>query len=172
MRILVSYFSWTGNTQVVANQLVKQLSPHHEVEVCRIEPQKQRGYIRWLLLSFFPSSKVKIQSAVEDASRYDLVVLGGPKWTVSCPPVNSYLSQLWGCEGKIGAIFITYGGFGEDRYLKGLVKKMKEKGIDVRVTLLARRNRIKSGEYLAEVNVFCSKVESAAAMRKKEEAIQ
>lgn len=168
MRVLVAYFSWTGNTRAVADEVVRQLSQHHEVEVCRIEPQKQRGYFRWLLLSFIPSSKVKIQPVVEDVSKYDVVVLGGPKWTFSCPPVNSYLSRLSGCEGKNGAIFITYGGFGEDRYLNGLVKKMETKGLDVRATLLARRSQVRSGEYCGEVKTFCGEVEAAAASMSKE----
>ena len=172
MRVLVVYFSWTGNTRAVADELVRQLSPHHKVEVCRIEPQKQRGYLRWLLLSFIPSSKVKIQPAVEDVSKYDVIVLGGPKWTFSCPPLNSYLSRLSGCEGKNGAIFITYGGFGEDRYLNRLVKKMEAKGLDVRATLLARRSQVRSGEYRSGVKVFCGEVEAVASMRKETGVVQ
>ncbi len=168
MRILVAYFSWTGNTLAVADEVIRQLSLHHEVEVCRIEPQKQRRYIGWLLLSFIPSSKVKIQPAVEDVSRYDIIILGGPKWTFSCPPVNSYLSRLGGCERKIGAIFITYGGFGEYRYLNGLVKKMGAKGMDVRATLLVRRSQVRSGEYCNGVKAFCSEIEATASLRKEE----
>lgn len=123
-------------------------------------------------MSFIPSSKVKIQPVVEDLSKYDVIVLGGPKWTVSCPPLNSYLSRVSGCEGKIGAIFITYGGFGEDKYLNGLVKKMRIKGMDVRATLLARRSLVKSGEYVGKIKAFCDEVKSVASVRKGEEAVQ
>jgi flavodoxin len=172
MRILVVYFSWTGCTQAVADEVVQQLSSKHEVDICRIEPQKQRGYIRWLLLSFIPSSKVKILPVVEDTSKYDLIIVGSPKWTVSCPPVNSYLNRLYGCEGKTGAIFITYGGFDENRYLNGVVKKMKGKGVNVYATLLVKRSRVKSSDYHAKVKSFCREVESAEARRKKKEAMQ
>jgi flavodoxin len=161
LNVLLAFFSWTGNTRIVAEEIVRCLSPHHKIDVCMIEPRRRRKHLEWLLLSLTPSSKVEILPAIYDASGYDLIILGAPKWSLSCPPMNCYLSRLKGGGKKLAAIFITYGGFDEKRYLNKLVELVEFKGARVKATLLARRKEIRRGEYREWVRMFCERLECA-----------
>ncbi|MFQ6134416.1 MAG: flavodoxin family protein [Nitrososphaerales archaeon] len=160
--MLIVYFSWTGNTRAVAEEVVRNLALHNEVDVCEIQPKKQRGYLGWLLLSLIPRSRVRIKPSIYDLSGYDLVVLGSPKWALSCPPVNEYLNRLHGCIGRMAAVFITYGGFDEKRYLDRLVKALEKKGLLISGTLMTRRRSIRNDEYQEDVKIFCEDLERAA----------
>lgn len=143
----------------MAEEVVRNLALNHEVDVCEIEPKKQRGYLGWLLMSLIPHLRVKIQPSICNASRYQLIILGSPKWALSCPPVNEYLNRLRGCEGRMAAIFITYGGFGEKRYLDGLIRALEKKEMHISGTLMTRRSSIKNRKYQEDVEAFCEDLE-------------
>lgn len=159
MRILLVYFSWTGNTRAVAEEVRRTLAHRNVVEVCELQPRRRRRYIEWLLLSVIPALKVEIQPVVADLSGYDLVVIGCPKWSFNCPPVNEYIGRVRGSAGRVAAVFITYGGFGEKRYLSRLVKALEKKGMRVSATLTVRRRNVANGEYREGVKSFCRDIE-------------
>ncbi len=155
MKILLTYFSWTGHTERVAGELHRLLKGSHEVEVCRIQPVKARGYWHWLTLSFLRGSRVRIAPAVTDLTPYECVLLGSPKWTVSCPPLNQYIRLLTGQMGKRLIYFMTFGGFGETRFRDMIVRRLRRRGLQVEGTLLVKRRHVQEGRFADQVQEFC-----------------
>lgn len=152
--MLIAYFSWTGNTEKVASRIAANFS-NNEVAVYRIVPIKERDYWAWLLLSFLPGSRVQILPHPLDVSKFDLIVLGCPKWTFSCPPFNEFVSGMKNQLGKNAAFFTTYGGFDEERFVSSIVRKLGKNGMNVRSQLLVKRDRVQSGSYVQSVDDFC-----------------
>lgn len=152
MKILIAYFSWTGNTRTIAQEMASVLQPEHSVSVFEIIPLKERNYWEWLLLSFIPGSKVQIKNIDIDPSEYNHLILGTPKWTLSCPPINQFISTLnW--KGKT-SIFMTYGGFDEDRYLRSLQKRLEKFGHKISGTLKIKRREIEKNKYKDKIRMF------------------
>lgn len=161
MRVLITYFSRTGHTRHVAEELAKHLSQRHEVELHEIHPLRERSYFNWLARSFVPRSQVAIESGSADLTPYDLVLLGTPKWTLSCPPVNRYLSLTKATSGQPLGIFMTFGGFDQERYLRALVRRLGAQGFSVVGALALKRDRVA----VAEIALFGDEVLRTAAER-------
>jgi len=158
LKILIIYFSYTGYTKAVAEEIYSELSVLHEVDLVRIYPERDRSYWEWLIWSFIPRSLVKIKPLRTDLKNYQWIFLGTPKWTFSCPPVNQFLRNIRGGLGKSTALFMTYGGFDEDRYLKNLVKRMSKLGLKVNLAFKIRRKTIQRNEHLAAVKDFLDRL--------------
>ena len=158
MKILLAYFSWTGHTEKVAGEIHRLLKGSHQVEMCRIHPVKARGYWRWLALSFLRGSRVRITPTVTDLRPHDLLILGSPKWTVSCPPLNQYIRLLTGHAGKRLIYFMTFGGFGQERFRDMIVRRVERRGLRVEGTLLVKRRHVQEGRFAEQVQDFCRRL--------------
>ena len=159
LRILLVFFSWTGITKVVAEEIMRNISINNKVHKFEIQPIKKRRYITWLLLSLLPSLKVKIQPIINDLSNYDLLILGCPKWGLCSPPMNEYLNNLKRCEGRMSAVFITFGGYDERRYLLYLESFLKRKELHTIDKLAIRRSDVENGGYTQVIKSFCLGIE-------------
>lgn len=159
-RILLVYFSWTGNTRYVAQEISKHLSINNEVDICEIIPQKSRKYFQWLLMSFIPGLKVKIQSTINDISKYDLLIVGSPKWTLNSPPLNEYLNSLIGCNEQMAAIFITFGGYGAKKYILKIENSLIKKGLQPVESFTIKRSSLNKGEKHEIITSFCNNIQN------------
>lgn len=154
MNTLVLYYSRTGNTHRVASTIASHLeSPTVE----RIYPARQRRYLNWLVRSCIPGSTVQIEPVPTDLSRFDAVFLGTPKWTFSCPPVTEYVERADVSGATIG-LFMTYGGFDEERYLDALVDRLQSRGADVAGTVRVQRDATGTPEARRGTAHFCETV--------------
>ncbi|RPI27043.1 MAG: hypothetical protein EHM61_09785 [Acidobacteria bacterium] len=155
MRILLSYFSFTSRVESLARQIETCLTPRHDVTLTAIRPVRDRSYWHWLLLSFIPGSSVAITSPPTDLRSFERVCLGFPKWTFSCPPVNRYLATLPALNqtARFG-LFMAFGGFDEDRYLRDFAVRVSRKG-RVAATLAVKRSLIEAPECASYVHRFC-----------------
>lgn len=152
MKVLVAFFSYTGNTRRVAERLAAALREKACVELEEIKPTRHYPYQCWLTLSFIPNLRTPVKPPKRDPTQYDVVCLGLPKWTFSCPPVNQYLKEV-NLKGKTMGVFVTYGGFDQRRYMKQIVRQLSRRGAQVKATLLVKRSCIvgeecKVGEYV------------------------
>jgi hypothetical protein len=156
VRVLIAFFSYTGNTRSAAKQLASLLyNKEVEVDLEEIQPTKRYHYLYWLFLSFIPNLRTPIKQPSADPSKYDLICLGLPKWTLACPPVNQYLEKV-NLTGKTVGLFVTYGGFDERRYLKQMIKRLTKKGVKVKATLLLKRSWVKEGKIGEPLRRFCN----------------
>jgi len=134
MRILVSYFSRTGNTERLARDIGAALQARgHTLEWETITPAVHYSWTREVARDFpryasiflgLASSEwrqhhIETYCQVEedirplrfpDVSRFDLVCIGGPKWAQISYPVARYLQTVRGIRGKHVGTFATFGG--------------------------------------------------------------
>ena len=158
MRILVAFFSYTGNTRIVAEALSERLQGSCDVETVEIVPTRNRCYLHWLAYSFVPDSQVEIRNPEIALSAYDAVALGFPKWTLSCPPLNTFISRFRNVGGPRFFLFMTCGGFDEQRFLRSVTTKLTRTGCNVVGALTVKRNQVKEGTYRTAVDSFAKLV--------------
>ncbi|RPJ86899.1 MAG: hypothetical protein EHM18_03865 [Acidobacteria bacterium] len=155
MRILVVYYSFTSTVESLARSIETHLARGHQVTVTRIRPVRNRPYWQWLLLSFIPGCSVAITGPPPNLDGFDRICLGFPKWTLSCPPLNRYLAMLpiLPPETSIG-LFMGFGGFDEDRYLREVTARVSRRGRLV-ASLAVKRKLAGTPESLSLVRQFC-----------------
>ena len=158
MKILIAYFSWTDCVAELAGYLCSRLETEAEVLTVRIVPEKKHGYWGWLSLSFLPGFRTPIQPAVSDLEKYDLVCLGFPKWTLSCPPVNQYISEMRFQPGKAFGLFMSFGGFGGERFLENIARRVGSNGGRIVATASVRRRTLGDGSFRSAIDRFCRTV--------------
>jgi flavodoxin len=154
MNVLVVFYSRTGNTRIVAEELGKVL----ECDVEEIIDTKNRSGSLGYMKSGRDAMARKLtilQDVVNDPSGYDLVVIGTPLWAghVSTP-VRTYLQQQENFNQV--AFFCTAGGVG----FEGTFKDMEElSGKTPLATIGVREKEIKDGSYKSKVAEFVKKIQ-------------
>lgn len=122
-KILVAYFSWSGNTKAVAEEIHKQVggdiveivpaTPYSEtysVTVAKAKAEQAAG------------ARPAISTKIADFEQYDTIYLGYPNWWGSMPmPVATFI-DTYKMSGKKVAPFFTHGGGGVQRCLSDLQK--------------------------------------------------
>lgn len=115
--ILVVYYSRTGVTRKVAEQIAKQLG----VDIEEIIDMKKRSGICGFITGGRDALKRKeteINEMKKDPSQYDLMIVGSPVWAGNiAPAVRTYLNRY-----KTGirslAFFATSGGTTQEKAFK------------------------------------------------------
>ncbi|NLX48742.1 MAG: ArsR family transcriptional regulator [Methanospirillum sp.] len=111
MRVVIVFYSLSGNTRRVAKLLASRLAGPDLVEVhdrhqystltayASGAPRAMRGEV------------AEVDPSEIEVGDYDLVVLGSPVWAFSpTPAVNGIVAALRGIEGKEVVIFVTSAG--------------------------------------------------------------
>ncbi|WP_296689725.1 flavodoxin [Treponema sp. UBA6852] len=116
-RVLVAYFSYSGNTESAAEYISKSLkSKYGEEKVDLVELEMQNPYRggiydvsqRDLMSGTRPPLKTKISAA--KMAEYDVVLLGYPTWWATLPmPVCTFL-ESYDFSGKTVVSFSSHGG--------------------------------------------------------------
>jgi hypothetical protein len=153
-RLLVTYFSYSGDTRCVTEALVERLQGSANLEIVEILPTRNRSYGRWLAYSFIPNSEVDIANAEIDLSKYDAVLLGFPKWTLSCPPLNRFIHNLRNVDKPKVYLFMSCGGFDEQRFLSSFIRKLTKMGCNCSGSLMIRKKQIQRGTLGHSVDQF------------------
>ncbi|HEJ6137425.1 flavodoxin [Pseudomonas aeruginosa] len=112
-RILVAYFSRSGNTRVVAGLIhrarntdlfeIRPASPYpedYEQTVEQARKESESGY------------EPPLEAKVPAIANYDTVFLGFPIWGTTVPPVIRSFLSAHDLSGKTLIPFITHGGYG------------------------------------------------------------
>jgi flavodoxin len=116
-KVLVVFYSRTGNTRKVGADIARALSCDTEEIRERHSRLGIRGYLRCGYEAWF-ARPVPIREPEHDPGAYDLVVVGTPIWNASLSsPVRAYMTQN---KAKLPAVafFITYGGSSRQRVLR------------------------------------------------------
>jgi flavodoxin len=93
MQALIVYYSRTGHTKKVGDDLAKAL-PGDVDEI--VDTANRAGPVGWLMSGREGTGKklAKIQPAKKDPAGYDIVVIGTPIWASSMSsPVRTYLAE-------------------------------------------------------------------------------
>ena len=149
MKVLVAYYSRTGNTRRVAEAIAKSL----EAEVEDIRDYENRLGVIGFLRSGYEALRRRpaaIQPVKKNPEEYDAVVIGSPVWAGSLSsPVRAYLT-MHGHKIKEAALFTTY-GISEGRIFRQMEELLPKKPI---AEISIREGEIRSGEYLKKIEKF------------------
>lgn len=136
-KILIVYFSYTGNTRALAEQIQEQTGGRL-VEIVPVTPYSkdydkvvEQGN-KEVKAGFKPAIKTKIP----DMASYGIIFIGSPIWWYTiAPPVSTFLSEN-NLKGKKIVPFITHGGYGLGHSIEDIKKLcpeavlLKEYGIE------------------------------------------
>lgn len=123
MKILVAYYSRTGNTEKVAQALAAELGAEAAVERI-VEARSRDGF--WGFMGAGMDATFQRSTPIDpprsDLAAYDLVVVGTPIWAFTLtPPVRTFLEGAAG-RLKAAAFFCTEGNSGHERAFRVMEK--------------------------------------------------
>lgn len=110
---LVVYFSWSGNTENVANSIAAQTG----ADMFRIVPSEPYVDDYNELLDIASEEKrngarPEIADSMEDLGQYDVIYVGFPNWWGDMPMILYSFFDSYDLSGKTVAPFCTSGGSG------------------------------------------------------------
>lgn len=128
MRTLVIYYSRTGNTKFVADEIAQNL----QAEIKELIDKKNRsgiwGYI-WAGRDSIMKSKTEIEEFGLDVAQYDLIFLGCPNWAANIPPaLRTFLDRI-DLQNKKIVLFCTQDSMGAVRVFNSL--RLAAKGAEI-----------------------------------------
>ena len=123
MSALVVYFSFEGNTKLIAEKIAETISADIvELVISRQYPQEGFGKYFWGGKSVIFGDKPKLLNETIDLDRYQTIIIGTPVWAGSfTPPINSFISK-YKIYGKQAALFACHGGGGAEKCFVKLKK--------------------------------------------------
>lgn len=112
-KFLVAYFSRTGNTRVIANQIRRALGADiFEIQPAAPYPEDYETTVRQAEQERVAGYEPPLKDTIPNIAAYDTVFLGFPIWGMTAPAViRSFLSKH-DMSGKTLAPLITHGGYG------------------------------------------------------------
>ncbi len=119
--ILVAYFSWSGNTEQMAQMIQKETG----ADLFEIEPAAPYTDDYDTLLDVArqeqaDNARPEVASQVENWDSYDVVFVGYPDWWSDAPMLVYSFLESYDWEGKTLIPFCTSGGSGFGRSLEKL----------------------------------------------------
>jgi flavodoxin len=110
-RILIAYFSHSGNTRVVANQIYSQLGGDiFEIEAVNKYPADYDTVVEQVKKELQKQHRPKLVASVENMQEYAVVFVGYPNWWGTIPmPVATFLTE-YSFSGKTITPFCTNEG--------------------------------------------------------------
>lgn len=150
MKTLVVYYSRTGHTSKIAQELAVALECDIE-EI--IDTKKREGVLGWIRSGRDAGNQslTVLKDPINDPANYDLLIIGTPLWAghVSTP-VRTYIQQNQANLGKL-AFFCTAGG---DKF-SGAFDDMKDLcKMSPVATLGVKAKEIKEGSYRSRLEDF------------------
>lgn len=164
---LVVYFSWSGNTEHVANAIADQTG----ADVFEIVPQEAYVDDYNALLDIATEEKKSgarpaIAGSVEDMARYDTVFVGYPNWWSDMPMILYTFFDSYDLSGKTVAPFCTSGGSGLSDTVNSIRKLEPEadvlEGLHIGSSAAADPDEA-VGEWLESLAPFINTEETVAA---------
>jgi len=158
MKILITYYSRTGTTKVLAKKISKKI----KADIDEIEDEKDRsgfsGFIITAIDSLFKiSTQIKTKKNPEN---YDLVIIGTPvNIKRMSPAIRTYITKY---KFKNTALFsTTY--FGETKHFNEMTI-LSRKPL---ATLAIKSNNIFKKETDKKINEFVGQIKNEIKKRKK-----
>ena len=149
-KVLIAYYSWSGNTKAVAEEIHKQIggdlqaivpvTPYSETYAVTVAKAKQEQ---------LSNARPAIKTQIPNIDEYDTVLLGYPNWWGSYPMLIATFAENNKLDGKIIAPFYTHGGGGEQRCSSDLRKLLPKANIQEGLCLSGSSARSAQGEVSA-----------------------
>lgn len=121
-KVLVAYFSRSGNTRVVAGLIQRSQSGDlFEIRCANPYPDDYLETVEQARRETASGFKPGLEGTVSDIEKYDVLFLGFPIWGETVPPVIRTFLSAHNLSGKTVVPFITHGGYGLGNSLEMIV---------------------------------------------------
>lgn len=122
-KMLVVYFSHSGNTKVVAN-VIKEKAGGEIFEIKTVEsyPSEYNAVVDKAKKEQNADARPRLVSAVQDMNTYDVVFVGYPNWWSTMPMGVFTFLESYDFSGKTIAPFCTHEGSGMGRSVRDIKK--------------------------------------------------
>lgn len=112
-KILVAYFSRSGNTRVVAGQISRTLHARlFEIESAQPYPADYFETVEQARWERDNGDEPLLKAELSDIAPYTILFVGFPIWGETAPPVIRSFLAAHDLSGKTIIPFITHGGYG------------------------------------------------------------
>jgi len=131
MKALVTYYSFSGNTDKVMKIFAGVLKAGGEAKLQRLTPKNEIKDFLGQCMAARSGKRSALHDGIDfDASHYDLIVIASPVWAFApTPAVNSFLDGLTGLNGKRVIVLLTSGsGLGVKKCFKSMRIVLGNKG--------------------------------------------
>ena len=153
MKSVIVYYSYSGNTKKVAQELAEYLKETSEVDMIELVPQDEpRSFFGQCRRAFW-HSQAKLEPVNMNLLPYDLICIGTPVWAFGpAPAINTYLEECSGLCEKQAIIFTTFGsGTGNARCLQHMQKILVKKGIEDFKRFSIQQYKVDNQEFVRSV---------------------
>ena len=156
--ILVAYFSHSGNTREIANQIYKSVgSDIFEIQTVKPYPHDYDAVVKQARQELDSGYIPELKTKIENIESYDLVFIGYPNWCSTVPaPVRTFLLE-YDFSGKTIAPFCTHEGSGLGRSVTDISKLCPKStvldGIAIRGSV-AKTSQSKVSEWLWKIEII------------------
>jgi flavodoxin len=127
MKTLIVYYSYTGNTELVAKTVAAEIN----ADTLKIEDVEKPGKLKAYFSGSFAAMRGKawpIKTVNVLLKDYDRIFIGAPVWAgKAAPEINAYIGQAE-LKGKSVVLFVTMGGSDSAEAIKDLTAKVEAKG--------------------------------------------
>jgi flavodoxin len=153
MKSLIVYYSYSGNTRKIAQDLTEHLKQRSEVEIVELKAKDEPANFFSQCKRAFWHTRADIGAVNFDLSAYDLICLGSPVWAFGpAPAVNAFLNKCCGISGKEAILFTTYGsGTGNQRCLDYMRDILANKGAKGFKRFSIQQNKVANKDYVLQV---------------------
>lgn len=128
MKILVIYYSRSGNTKFVAQEIASNLNGDIKELIDKNKRQGIWGYF-WSGYDALMKKKTDLEELDLDLAQYELMFLGCPNWAANIPPaIRTFLDRA-DLKNKKLALFCTQDSMGAERVLNNL--RLLSKGAEI-----------------------------------------
>jgi len=157
MSKLVVYYSRTGRTKRVAEQIAQKL----EAKTALIQDTKSReGLIGWFKSGFDAFTEKKAEINFDNQiDEFDTLIVGSPVWAGKLTPaIRTFLGDIVDNKQKL-AFFATCGNSVGETF--EIMEKLSKKPV---ATLELNRKQLKDNEIVKQnVNQFCNDIQESKA---------
>ena len=131
MKILITYYSYSGITERVVNIWKEILEKKAELKIQRLKPKEEITSFFLQCMSARFKKRCDIEDAIYEVSGYDIVIIGLPVWAFApVPAINTFLDNVKGIENKKVIVLLTSGsGAGVGMCFKYIDSLLRNKGV-------------------------------------------
>lgn len=111
VKILIAYFSHSGNTGIVAKEIQKQIGGEiFKIETVEAYPQNYNTVVDIAKQEQKANMRPKLKTIVADMDTYNTIILGYPNWWGTIPMAVFTFLEQYDFTGKIILPYCTHGG--------------------------------------------------------------
>lgn len=123
IKVLVVYYSWSGNTRTIAELIQKETGGDiFEIQTDHVYPERYNTLALQAKKEIEDGFKPAVKNKVSNINAYDIIFVGTPVWWNSIPPpVTAFLGEH-DLSGKTVVPFVSYGGGDTEQCFKDIEK--------------------------------------------------